>query len=144
MGFTFSPKPDDEVPSLPSDLGDLSEDLMMELFFQLTQWANYAAVQVTKAETEEDEAASRLKMAEAFYEIRNFEEGDKVTVIRKEGLLDPEIVDLRDHLARKKALRKMLSTMLGNIERSSAAVSRELTRRVGLSGPAGRAGRVRP
>lgn len=139
LGFTFPHKPDNEVPFLPDDLGDLSDDGLMELFGQLTQWANYASVQVTKADIEEDEAAAALKVAEAKYMVLNTETGDKVTVVRAEREVDPEVRELAEVLARKTALRKMLATLLGNIERSTNTTSRELTRRVGLAGPSGRA-----
>jgi hypothetical protein len=46
--------------------------------------------------------------------------------------------------AQAKAYRKLLSSLFANVERSSANVSRELTRRVGMAPKEGRSGRYKP
>lgn len=136
------PQSSEGVPSLPLDLGDLSDHSLMTLFNELTAWSNYIAMQVAKAEVDEDEAEARLKTLSAKYMVKNTDKGDKVTIVRAERDTDPDVVEAEQEVIRRKALRKMVSTLMQNTERSTFAVSRELTRRVGLAGPSGRTHRT--
>lgn len=124
------------VPLLPDDLGDLSDRELMTLFNMLTQWSNYAAFLVTRAEVQEDDAEAKLKVMEAKYIVSNTERGERgIQRAGKERDVDPQVIEQRDEVLRAKALRKMMQTMFGNTERSTALASRELTRRVGLGSP---------
>lgn len=114
----------------------------MTLFNELTAWSNYIAWQVSKAEIDEDEAEAKLKVLSAKYMVRNTDKGDKVTVVRAERDTDPDVQEAETMVIRRKALRKMVSTLMQNTERSTFVVSRELTRRVGLAGPSGRTHRT--
>lgn len=136
------PQSDEGVPSLPPDLGDLSDGELMSLFNKLTGWMNYIAMQVTKAEVDEDEAEAKLKTLSAKYMVKNTDKGDKVTIVRAERDTDPEVVAAEQEVIRRKALRKMVSTLMQNTERSNFLVSRELTRRTSLAGPTGRTHRT--
>ena len=110
----------------------------MGLFNQLTQWANYIAVRLAKAEVDEDDAEAALKVAESKYMIKNTERGDKVTVVRAERDTDPEVQALSFEVLRCKAFRKMTATLFSNTERSTFLLSRELSRRTGLAPALGR------
>lgn len=144
-GFSLPHKPnEDGVPYVDSDdLTSDSDDRLMTLMAELTAWANYAATKVAHAEIEEEDAEAALRFAQAKYYIEGTERGEKVTRVRAERDSDPEVIKLSDELRAKKASRKLVTTLLANIERSTFLVSRELTRRVGLAPAQGRVGRGR-
>jgi hypothetical protein len=50
-------------PSLPGDLGEITDDQLMDLFNQFTQWANYTSVVLAGAEVE-----SCLAVPDAWYQ----------------------------------------------------------------------------
>lgn len=137
-GLTQAVKPEDDFPQLPHDLGDLSDAMLMELFNEFTQWANYIAVRLTKAEIDEDDAEAQLKVAEAKYMVVNTGRGEKVTVVRAERYTDPEVAVLSKEQLRCKAFRKMTATLMANTERSTFLLSRELSKRTGLAPANGR------
>ena len=141
-GFTRPDTPSVHAPEVPLDLGELTADEMMNLFAEFSAWAGYAAVKVAEAEAFEEDAEGDLKVAEARFIINETEGGEeKVTVARSRRDSDPQIVKLRKELRRRRAVRKMLTTYFSNYERSAAVLSRELTRRTGLSVYEGRSGR---
>jgi hypothetical protein len=141
-GFNRPSAPSHHPPEVSLDLGELTPDEMMNLFAEFSAWAGYAAVKVAEAEAAEDDAEGDLKVAEARFIINETEGGEeKVTVARSRRDSDPEIVKLRKELRRRRAVRKLLSTYFGNFERSAAVLSRELTRRTGLSVHEGRSSR---
>ena len=126
--------PDDHPPEVPLDLGELTADEMMNLFAEFSAWAGYIAVKVSEAEAMEEDAEGDLKVAEARFIINETEGGEeKVTVARSRRDHDPQIVKLRKELRRRRAVRKLLSTYFSNYERSASVLSRELTRRTGLT-----------
>lgn len=124
------------MPYLSEDLGDVSDRLLMDLYQKYTEWTNYMAVHVTKAEVDEDDAEAALREAESTFTLRIVEPG-KPGIQRaiKQRDLDPEIRELSFEVRKRKALRKMLQTRMQNNERSIQLISRELSRRIGLAGP---------
>jgi hypothetical protein len=141
-GFDRPVAPDAHPPEVPFDLGELTADEMMNLFAEFSAWAGYAAVKVAEAEAMEEDAEGDLKVAEARFIITETEGGEeKVTVARSRRDQDPEIVRLRKLLRQRRAVRKLLATYFSNYERSAAVLSRELTRRTGLSVYEGRSSR---
>lgn len=133
-------RPELEMPHLSGDIGDLSDGALMKLYNEHVQWANFMAVQVAKADIEEDDAEAALTTASAKYMILNAPTGrdDKVTIIRAQRDADPEVVALSQKVREAKAFRKMVTTIFTNLERSTAAISRELSRRIGLAPAQGR------
>lgn len=141
-GFIRPEPPGHHPPMVPMDLGELTPDEMMNLFAEFSAWAGYAAVKVAEAEAMEEDAEGDLKVAEARFIINETEGGEeKVTVARSRRDQDAEIVRLRKLLRQRRAVRKLLSTYFSNYERSAAVLSRELTRRTGLSVYEGRSAR---
>jgi hypothetical protein len=139
FGFDAPGKPVNPVPLLPEDLGDLSDRILMQMFNELTQWANYAAFLVTRAEVKEEEAEASLRVAEAKYIVLNVGKGEAgIQRANKERDIDTEVIGLREKVLQAKALRKMLITVFTNIDRSMFVVSRDLSRRIGLAKPQGR------
>lgn len=142
-GMAFDPPPDYEQPRMPYDLGDHSDSSLMMLFNQFTEWTNYIATELTRAVVEEDDAEADLEIEEAKFIVLNTEAGKPgVQRATKERRVDQQVNVLRARVLEKKALRKMIETLFNNMERSTFALSRELSRRIGLAPAQGRMNRT--
>jgi hypothetical protein len=116
----------------------------MELFVQFTGWQNYAAVQFAEAEVAEERADARVRLLEATGMVRAFGGKVKVTEVRAEIALDPEVMAAKDEALAAYAKRKLTKVIYDNCERSVFVVSRELSRRIGQAGSERRIGRWAP
>lgn len=111
----------------------------MTLFGEFTAWSNYAAAKRSEAEIEERRLSDALGFAEAEATILGWDNdtgkaSDKsVTVTKARKLAD---ADVQKAIAEQRVAyghRKLLTTMTDNFERSTALISRELSRRIGNS-----------
>lgn len=129
------------MPVLSQDIGELADSTLMQLFQAFTEWTNYIATHVTKAEVDEDDAEQQLREAVSRFTVINVPRGERgVQRAAKERDLDPEIQTLDFEVRKRKAFRKMLATRMQNLERSTALISRELTRRTSMFTPQNRVG----
>ena len=126
-------RPSNAVPSLPVDLADIDDGLLMELFSKYVSWQNYIAVRVAEAEIAEAEAQTKLNVDQATALVKSWTgtKEDRVAVARAERELHPEVQEQQARYNTARAHRKMLSVLAENMERAAMVVSRELTRRVG-------------
>lgn len=109
----------------------------MDLFVQLTQWTDHLAGAHAVAVIDEREAERMVTQAESTAMIKNWtgtKGGDKVTVLKAQIATSPEVNKLYEELNSKYAHRKLIETLMLNVERDSQVVSRELTRRTSDSG----------
>lgn len=131
-GLSIAPKPRYEAPTLPTRIADLDDDTLMDLFVRLTRWTDHLNGQLALASVEEREAEAVLGIAEATALVGNYSgKEDSVNVAKAHRDLDPKVVEASDEVQYRYARRKLLEAMFSSAERDSAAVSRELTRRVG-------------
>ena len=137
-------QPDFDLPELPNDLSTISDDSLMELFTQYTAWQNYAAFQFANAEVDEEKANASVRFAEATGMVKAFGPATKVTEIRAEIAVDPEIVRVKDEAFKAYAQRKLTKVIHDNCERCVFVVSRELSRRIGAAGSERRSNRWTP
>lgn len=134
-------RPGSSVPQIPLNLTDLHDKRIMEIFAKYVAWNNYLDVQRVTWEIEEATAETELKLLEAVSLASGWEgpKESRITVLRAERDMDPEIVAARSRFDHAKARRKMLAVLCANMERGAALLSRELTRRVGRAPVEGRA-----
>lgn len=150
LGLTLPPKPkvhpdDNGIPLLPDDLGELSDDELMDIFNRMTQWCNFVATQLVKVEIQEDDIDARLRVMESSYVVANVPVGERgLQRAQRELHTDTEIIAMRDVQLQRRALRKMTATLFANTERSITLISRELSRRIGMAVPQGRLAWQRP
>jgi hypothetical protein len=113
----------------------------MELFAVYVAWNNFLDVQRVRAEIEEANAETELKVLEATGIAAGWidPKESRVTVLRAEAKLDPEYVSAHVRFDQSKARRKMLAVLCNNMERGAALLSRELSRRIGRAPVEGRA-----
>jgi len=131
QGFSFAPKRD-QFPDMPRELTDLDSDELSELFSTLTAWSNYVATQLSAAQVDERSAERSLDIASAKLMVTRMGQkttGERITAIKAEVSIDPKVLKLQEEVDERYAYRKMIESMFYNLERDTALVSREITRR---------------
>ena len=130
-GLTFN-KPSDEQVILPSDITDIGSEELGQLYTRLTSWSDYIASQLTMAQLEERAALKAKEFKENTMLVRRMGaqvKGERVTSVKAEIAVDPEVVSLDNDYEEKYAYRKLVEMLLNNHERDLQLVSREITRR---------------
>jgi hypothetical protein len=130
------PKPKYDQVILPPDITELSSEQLAEMFTILTGWADYFASQLVQAQLKEREAQRALEIAESrmlIAKMGSVEKGSRVTLVKAQISVDPEILQLGDVHEERYAYRKILEMMVDNQERDITLVSREITRRTNES-----------
>ena len=116
----------------------------MELFVQFTGWLNYAATQFAEAEVEEERGEAKVRFLEATGMVRSFGGKTKVTEVRAEIAVQPDVMRAKADALNAYARRKLTKVVYDNCERSVFVVSRELSRRIGAAGGERRMSRWTP
>jgi hypothetical protein len=127
-------QPDYDLPDIPTNLTDVSDDTLMQLFVEFTGWQNYAATQFAEAEVEEERAEAKVRFLEASGMVRAYGPKTKVTEVRAEIAVQPDVVKAKSDALNAYARRKLTKVVYDNCERSVFVVSRELSRRIGAAG----------
>jgi hypothetical protein len=130
-GLTFY-KPEGEQVRLPSDITTLDSEDLGELFTKLTAWTDYIASQLTLAQIEERAALKKKDFTENTMLIKRMGaqvKGERITAVKAEISIHPDIVALDNDYEEKYAYRKLVEMLLTNHERDLSLVSREITRR---------------
>jgi hypothetical protein len=110
----------------------LTSEQLGEKFTVLTAWADYAASQLAVAQIEERTVQRKLDFLENKLLVQRMGtavKGERITLVKAQIAVEPEIQDLLIEYEEKYAYRKLVEMMLSNYERDIALVSRELTRR---------------
>lgn len=140
-GFHSEPRPSSgQMPHLPEDITELSENRLMSLFTELTEWSCYAASQLADAWTRERSAEQAVAVAQAAASVNARTER---TVAAQKAVVaaDPRVREEEEFLNLAAAYRRALEAVSGNAERRSQLVSRELSRRIARVDRASRASR---
>jgi len=130
-GLTFN-KPVDEQVVLPGDITDIGSEALGQLYTRLTSWSDYIASQLAMAQLEERAALKAKDYKENLMLVRRMGsqvKGERVTTVKAEIAVDPEVVALDNDYEEKYAYRKLVEMLLTNHERDLQLVSREITRR---------------
>ena len=130
-GLTFS-KPSNEQVVLPPDITDIDSSQLGELFTRLTAWTDYIASQLAIAQLEERAVLKKKDFLENTLLVKRMGaqvKGERVTTVKAEIAVDPDVVHLDNEYEEKYAYRKLVEMLLNNHERDLQLVSREITRR---------------
>jgi hypothetical protein len=131
QGFFHAAK-QSEFPTMPKELTDLDGEDLSHLFSSLTAWSNYIATQLSAAQVDERYAEKAVDSASARLMVTRMGQkttGERITAIKAEVAIDPKVLGLAEKLEESYAYRKMIEVMFYNLERDTALVSREITRR---------------
>ena len=109
----------------------VSDDRLMSMFSEMVSWSNFAATILAQAEIEETKAEAEVKYQEAVQFVKA-PINTKVTDVRAQMHMVPEVGEARVRAMEAYATRKMESVMYNNCERVVALISRELSRRIGV------------
>jgi hypothetical protein len=130
-GLQFN-KPDDRQVTLPPDITDIGSEQLGELFTRLTAWTDYIASQLALAQLEERAAMKKKDFLENTMLVKRMGaqvKGERITAVKAEVSIHPDIVALDNDYEEKYAYRKLVEMLLNNHERDLSLVSREITRR---------------
>lgn len=130
-GLTFY-KPEGEQVRLPADITSIGSEELGELFTRLTAWTDYINSQLTMAQLEERGALKKKDFTENTMLIKRMGaqvKGERITAVKAEISIHPDIVALDNDYEEKYAYRKLVEMLLTNHERDLSLVSREITRR---------------
>ena len=125
-------QPNYEMVKLPPDITALSSEQLAEMFTVLTGWADYIATQFANAQIQEKVLEKKVDRKVASLTVEKMgaaTKADKVTLIKAQIALDPDLQDLEEQHHQAYAQRKAWEVMLSNQERDITLVSREITRR---------------
>jgi hypothetical protein len=130
-GLHFS-KPSSEQVTLPEDITASNSEELGLLFTRLTAWTDYIASQFAMAQLEERAALKKKEFTENTMLMRRMNagvKGERVTTVKAEVSVHPDVVALDNDYEEKYAYRKLVEMLLNNHERDIQLVSREITRR---------------
>jgi hypothetical protein len=125
-------QPNYDMVKLPPDITALSSEQLAEMFTVLTGWADYIATQLANAQIMEKVAEKKVDRLIASLTVDKMgaaTKADRVTLIKAQIAIDPDVQDLEDRHHQTYAQRKAWEVMLTNQERDITLVSREITRR---------------
>jgi hypothetical protein len=137
LGINEPPTPGSDPPTLETDIDDLTDKQLMDLFVRFTRWTDYFQNQLAIEEIYEHHAEMEIRRLEGLYLTRNRPEkaSEAVTWVRAQMETEPEIRGARDALKLYYARRKLKQMLFESSERDAAVVSRELTRRTDVKNP---------
>ena len=125
-------KPSYDLVKLPPDITSLSSEQLAEMFTVLTGWADYTATNLSNAQVKEKELEKKVDRKVASLTVEKMGAAtkvDKVTLIKAQIALDPDLQMLEDEYHASYVNRKAWEVMLSNLERDLHLTSREITRR---------------
>ncbi|MEU4534316.1 hypothetical protein AB0G15_05535 [Streptosporangium sp. NPDC023825] len=130
-GFRLPDRPAGERPTLPADVTELSDEELMSLYAQTVAWTQYAAGQCAIAEVAERTAEDRLEEAKAAAIVTG--SGKTATALKASAADNPAVIAARQKHAETYALRKLMAVVASAAENDTKFLSRDLTRRTGIS-----------
>lgn len=129
QGMPLWDRPNSDLPRIPPDLTAVDDEDLMILYSSLTAWADFVSTQVSCAQVDERASEKELSQKESLLMLSYGDRGDRVTYARAQVASDEVITALKADVEQRHAYRKVVESLLANIERDSQLVSRELTRR---------------
>ena len=126
------PRPAHDMAELPADITLLSSEQLAEMFTRITSWADYVASELAQAQIKERAFDNQINFRENTLLVERMgsaAKGERITLVKAEISLDPELRELVQKKEEAYAYRKMVEVLLSNHERDLSLVSREITRR---------------
>jgi hypothetical protein len=126
-------RPDWDIPVIPAQITEVADRDLMALFSQFLSWENYVAEELVRAEVEELRAENHYKLTEAKF-IAGYESDLKtgrVTAAKAAAKMDTAVEQASSRYVSAYAMRKVLAEQQASLARTSAFISRELSRRIG-------------
>jgi len=142
-GLRLPVEPDGDMPELPQDITELSDDELMRLLVVYGAWTAFAAAVAAGYESDEKDLETALNRERAAASLRR-PELRTVAAQKAAALSDAAVEQLDGEHQFVRASRGFAAVARDNAERSGAVVSRELTRRTARHDRETRTGRWNP
>lgn len=127
------------IPELPEDITDLDDVELMRLMTACTAWVDFASVKLSVSQVTERRCEMELKSIRANELILSWGDNTgrdgKVTIAEARRDSSPRVTEINQLALDAYAQRKRLEVRVEALVRDAAAISRELTRRLGSEGP---------
>lgn len=133
QGLNLPVSPRGSIPRLPEDITSLGDSDLMDMFVLFTTWSDFIGVQVACAQVDEKASQRALDLAEVSSYARSANNGGRVTDNKAKAASDPQVISANTDLEEKYAYRKLIEALQASVERDSALISREITRRTSTS-----------
>lgn len=100
---------------------------------KLTRYQDHISGLLVLAEINEGEAATLLEITKARHIVSGWtgDSSDRVAIVKAEGTIDPDVIEIDTRLQQLKAKRKVYAVMVEALQRDAGVASRELSRRIG-------------
>jgi hypothetical protein len=129
QGFIVDLEVDLSRPTIPSNITELGDEDLMELYTKFVAYSDFINTQLSCAIIDEKELERQIELAEATTFLTLSTATSKLTTVRPQVASDEDVVQLKEEHMQKFAYRKLIETMANNYDRGSSVCSRELTRR---------------
>lgn len=137
QGFSI-PEVEYELPKVPTDLTLVGSDDLMSLMVQYTEYANFAATQLSFANVDERYAQRRAEERhnDLISEFASMDSGGRssrssgITMHKSQASAHPDYLELQREAESASAYATVLKSVYENLDRSLKVLSREVTRRV--------------
>lgn len=139
-------KPEGEIPEVPLDLADLSDDDLMEALREHSEWASHLGQELAVAEIVEEAAQDIYESLRTRHMIalEPASRNETMTERRARAEILDDVAEAKDEWRSSRAYRKLVANIAEAAERRASNISREITRRVGRDGPDRRSTRWTP
>jgi hypothetical protein len=126
---------DMDIPPFPRDITMIDDQELMTLSTKYMENFNFMRTQVACAELSETELENAYGIAEAkaLLSKTSGKSTEKATMLKASVITDEVIEKLANEKFYAHAYKKMLQTMMDNLDRSYSLTSRELTRRTSIA-----------
>ena len=138
----FEKPSDDGIPPMPSNLTEISDAFLMDLFAKYVAWQNFIDQESVDIEIAETRAASNKDIAVARAMASSDEK--QVAQQRAKTVSNTAVVSATNAWIMAKQHRKAMAVQKDALERWANLVSRELSRRIGRGPTQRRSDRWRP
>jgi hypothetical protein len=137
-GFTPEQRPANEIPDIPEDITELTDQQLMELFGEFTGWTVYAAHRKAGTERNLRSVQQHLRYVTALASVRATSE--RTVAGRKAAAqADPEVQQAETEVADATDVVAAMEIVWENTKLKTQLVSRELSRRIAQDGHESRA-----
>jgi hypothetical protein len=126
--LTMPPRPAGDLPKLPGNLADITDEGLMKLSTRVYEWIDYVEYHLVLGQIDEKDAANELENIEGYIYVQN-KSIPSVTTIKAIVSQNGDVQDAKYRALSTYSYRKLCETSFNRLERAKFILSREVTRR---------------
>ncbi len=144
QGMTVNKSYGYDAPSLPSDITDLMEEQVMDLYSKYVAYLEFISLQLWCAEVDRAEADKNLSFIKSQKRLALKKAGTSVSMIDAEIDVDPDYKVKLDALQELSNYRGLINIISERLSKDISLINREITRRVNINKATGRSSWLMP